>query len=217
MHAVIFDIDGTLLQSATVDDGLYKMSVRSVLGPVKFRPLLADYDFVTDSGILSQVMDDNEIPTNPDPVSDVQACFVEMLRSYVDENGPFQEVPGARRVLDALNRSQNHVVAIATGGWRDSALLKLESAQFDLSQIPVASSDDSIEREEIMRIALAHLGSDFDSVTYYGDGPWDRDASYSLGWKFVAVGPDLGGITSYSGVSVRSTGTFSPKSKEIST
>jgi hypothetical protein len=48
-----------------------------------------------------------------------------------------------------------------------------------------------------MEIALKNLGSDFESVTYYGDGVWDRDAARSLGWKFVAIGSGLGGILSY--------------------
>jgi hypothetical protein len=48
-----------------------------------------------------------------------------------------------------------------------------------------------------MRIALSRLGNRFESVTYYGDGPWDKAACETLGWRFVAVGPALGGIESY--------------------
>ncbi len=51
-----------------------------------------------------------------------------------------------------------------------------------------------------MRIALSQLGDSFSSVTYYGDGPWDRDASLQLGWNFVAVGSELGGLESYSSI-----------------
>jgi GNAT superfamily N-acetyltransferase len=50
-----------------------------------------------------------------------------------------------------------------------------------------------------MEIALSRLGSAFESVTYYGDGPWDRDACATLGWRFVPVGPALGGIDSFVG------------------
>ena len=62
---------------------------------------------------------------------------------------------------------------------------------------PLATSDDAFDRAEIMRIALSSLGTTFDSVSYYGDGPWDRDACDKLGWNFVAVGSALGGLTSY--------------------
>jgi len=200
VHAVIFDIDGTLLQSASVDDALYQASVTAVLGSVRFRPSLSDYEFVTDAGILLQVLDDNALKLNPGQESAIKAHFVEALSSHIGENGPFKEVPGAKKMLDSFHASDVHSVAIATGGWRDTALLKLESANFDLSQFPLATSDDSFERSEIMQLALSRLGSEFHSITYYGDGPWDRDACLALGWNFVAVGKALGGIDSYIGL-----------------
>jgi hypothetical protein len=48
-----------------------------------------------------------------------------------------------------------------------------------------------------MRHALAQLGREFASITYYGDGSWDRDATRSLGWQFVAVGEPLAGLSKY--------------------
>jgi phosphoglycolate phosphatase-like HAD superfamily hydrolase len=200
VHAVIFDIDGTLLQSASVDDALYRASVTAVLGSVRFRPTLSDYEFVTDSGILLQVLEDNSLKLNPEQESEIKAHFVEALSSHIGENGPFKEVPGAKKMLDSFHASDVHSVAIATGGWLDTALLKLESANFDLSKFPLATSDDFFERTEIMKLALSRLGSEFHSITYYGDGPWDRDACLALGWNFVAVGAALGGIDSYIGL-----------------
>jgi len=199
VHAVIFDIDGTLLQSAAVDETLYRQSVTSVLGPVRFRPSLHDYEFVTDSGILSQILNDNSLRMDLEETTEIKARFISALARHIQENGPFQEVPGAKNMLDRLSSSSAHSVAIATGGWLDSALLKLKSANFDLSRFPLATSDDSFDRTEIMQLALSRLGSEFRSITYYGDGPWDRDACMALGWKFVAVGSTLGGINSYVG------------------
>ncbi len=197
MHAVIFDIDGTLVQSAAVDDALYKESVTSIFGPVKFRTALCDYDFVTDSGILGQVLQDNSIQSHQDHISEVKAHFVKALESHIRENGPFREIPGARKMLGSLGASKDHCVALATGGWLETALLKVRSANFDTTHMPIATSDDSSVRTEIMTLALSQLGSRFSSITYYGDGPWDREACISLGWEFVAVGTALGGIDSY--------------------
>ncbi|MDH4049231.1 MAG: HAD hydrolase-like protein [Gammaproteobacteria bacterium] len=202
MHAVIFDIDGTLLQSAEVDDILYRNSVRAVLGDIAFRPSLADYDRVTDSGVLSQIFDDNDIPESPQHVAAIKSAFVEAFRSHFRRSGVFPEIPGAKALLETISKSKSYSAAIATGGWRETAVLKLESAGFDLARLPLASSDDSSERSEIMRLALSKLDNDFESVTYYGDGPWDRDACRVLGWRFVPVGPVLGGIESYIGLSI---------------
>ena len=52
MEAVIFDIDGTLLQSDTTDDMLYLASVREVLGNVKVRQSWGMYTQFTAAGIL---------------------------------------------------------------------------------------------------------------------------------------------------------------------
>ena len=200
MHAVIFDIDGTLLNSAAVDDALYREAVRRVLGQVQLRPSLHAYDYVTDTGVLSQILADNEIPAEQEPLHEIRSHFVDLLRGHVDEHGPFVEIPGAGELLSSLRASEAHAVAIATGGWRESAVLKLESAGLYLSDLPLATSNDHHERTAIMEIALTQLGSGIDTVTYFGDGPWDRDACRTLGWEFVAVGPELGGIESYHGL-----------------
>lgn len=200
MNAIIFDIDGTLIQSADVDDRLYRQSISAVLGPVDFRPSLADYEYVTDAGILTQLLDDNGLVNIPDPTQAIQSHFVASLKRHIAECGPFTEVPGAREFVATLLDSEHSGVAIATGGWRVSALLKLESAGFDAAAIPIATSDEHADRSRIMLSALAKLGTGFESITYYGDGTWDRDACASLGWSFVPVGRALNGLESFSAV-----------------
>lgn len=197
MHAVIFDIDGTLLQSAATDDHLYREAVRSVLGKVRFRASLSDYDRVTDSGILQQVFVDNQIPESTDKFAQVQSAFVALIQGHIDRNGPFAEVPGARLFIRRLQDVETVRVGIATGGWQETAVRKLQTAGFDVAGLPLASSDDAIDRREIMRTSLARLDGSFDSITYFGDGAWDRAATRSLGWNFVAVGDELDGIRAY--------------------
>ena len=61
MHAVILDIDGTLLSSNEVDDSLYLAAVRRVLGQVKVRESWSLYRNVTDGGILHEILSDNSL------------------------------------------------------------------------------------------------------------------------------------------------------------
>jgi phosphoglycolate phosphatase-like HAD superfamily hydrolase len=138
MHAIVFDLDGTLLQSAEVDDTLYRDSVRTVLGDVRFRSCPAEYDYVTDSGILSQILEDNLIPDNPNCIAAVKSTFLKAFQTYFDRNGAFPEIPGAKALLEALRLSHDYSVAIATGGWRDTATLKLQTSGFDLAELPMA-------------------------------------------------------------------------------
>jgi len=196
-HAVIFDIDGTLLDSSEHDDRLYRQAVGHVLGDVSLRPALIDYHPVTDTGILLQILEDNRLPEDPEIIAAVKREFCKRVEEFVQENGPFRALPGAQSVIGRLRASEVHCVAIATGGWRRSAEIKLATAGFDIGPVPLATSDDAIERTAIMEYALASIGEEVASVTYFGDGPWDQLACQRLGWAFRAVGPELAGISSY--------------------
>lgn len=198
-HAVIFDIDGTLLRSAKADDSLYRRAVEFVLGPVHFRDDLADYTHVSDAGILIELLHDNGLDDDPKLIQAIKNQFLAETRNHVLEFGPFAEIPGARSLLSRLRQSESHAVAIATGGWTHTARFKLETAGFAVDSVPLRTSDDAIDRLAIMRLALASLGEGLESTTYYGDGPWDELACRRLGWSFRAVGPRLRGIESFEG------------------
>lgn len=199
-HAVIFDIDGTLLDSSSEDDRMYRDAVRNVLGDVTLRRELAYYDRVTDTGILLQILADNGLAENSESMQSVKKDFFGRLRAFVSSSGPFCEMPGAKSVLHRLSASASHRVAIATGGWRRSAEIKLQTSGFQVDAIPLATSDDAIERTEIMRVALSALNEKFATVTYFGDGEWDKEACSVLGWTFCPVGSSLGGIESFDGL-----------------
>jgi phosphoglycolate phosphatase-like HAD superfamily hydrolase len=194
MHAVILDIDGTLLNSSDVDNMLYLAAVREVLGQAKVRRNWGLYRNVTDRGILEEILNDNSLPNEAATLDAVRDLFVKSMGQHIERNGPFAEIPGAKEFVVRLWASNSHRVAYATGGWSASASIKLESAGFPFKGIPLASSDDYPDRHSIMAHALNQLNGKFQSVTYYGDGEWDEAASRSLGWKFVPVGEKLGGL-----------------------
>lgn len=197
MHALIFDVDGTLLRSEA-DNDIYLGAIEAVLGPVRLREGWSAYPHVSNTGILFDILGDNGISVRAAVIDAVKHEFLTRLRAHLDRYGAFQEFPGARAYMQALTVRDDVRCAYATGCWRASALLKLQRADFPTA-IPLISSDDAAERAVIMKIALEKLGVGFESVTYFGDGTWDRDAASSLGWRFIAVGPGLGGILSYEG------------------
>lgn len=184
----------------SVDTDLYFSAVRQVLGHVEVRRDLQDYEHVTDSGILAQLLEDNGRDYDSDVVSRIQAIFVDSIQQHINTSGPFPAIDGALQFFERALSANNTGVAIATGGWRRSAALKLASAGFPVDGIPLVTADDSHSRIEIMRTALAGIGRRCESITYYGDAEWDLRACDALGWNFVAVGAGLDGIRSYIGV-----------------
>jgi beta-phosphoglucomutase-like phosphatase (HAD superfamily) len=179
MHAVILDIDGTLLNSTEIDEMLFLAAIRRVLGQAKVRESWSLYPNVTDRGILEEILSDNSLTSCAAILNDVRDLFVESMRQHVERIGPFTEIPGAREFVAGLRASNSHCVAYATGGWSASASIKLASAGFPLQGIPLASSDDYSDRQSIMAHALDQLRG-----------------------EFVPVGARLGGITRFNPVGV---------------
>lgn len=201
MHAAIFDIDGTLLDSYAVDNLLYADAVRTVLGQVVIREAWHMYAHVTDTGVLADICGDNNLPYDAQVSTAVMTVFLQSLASRMEAHGPYREIPGALDYLRYLLAKPDVQVAYATGGWRKTAQHKLGSAGFPMDGIPLASANDHPDRAQIMLHALSQLEGPFDSVTYFGDGVWDMKCAAQLGWEFVAVGPKLGGIQDFAQVS----------------
>ena len=197
MKSIIFDIDGTLIDSMGVDPRLYNSAIEQVLGSVRLREL-NDYEHVTDSGILGQILEENGFSDVGRLMADVKDLFMDELNSHIESAGSFPVIDGALQFFDQARHSPDTRIAIATGCWRESALLKLQTSGFDIEGVPVTTADDSPSRVEIMRAALKMTGGDAKAVTYFGDAEWDQRACRDLGWNFIAVGSRLGGIESFS-------------------
>lgn len=189
MIAIIFDIDGTLVQSSEFDKGFARDTVTDVLGLMQIRPN-RDYEHVTDSGILAQIMKDNQI-IDPSASDKIRTQFGYRIQTYLENGGRCDPVEGGLKLLRFLEINHNIKIGFATGGWGHTAKLKLKYAGYEISGKPFASCDDSYKREEIMTGCLSQMGTDFETIVYVGDGEWDQKATHYLDWHFIGIGPDL--------------------------
>ena len=103
------------------------------------------------------------------------------------------EVPGARAFVDWLAARPDVAVGIATGGWKETAAMKLQAVGLDPETLNLASGSDAESRVEIMRVAAERTlaGRSADGKTYFGNRPWDREASRELDWRFIGIGSDV--------------------------
>ena len=189
MHLAIFDVDGTLTDSCAVDDALYTDAVQEVLN-IRIDSSWARYRHVTDSGILNELLDLHGVPGNrAEIVIDVKNRFVNKMRGHIERHS-LREIPGAKVLLDTLRRQDLVAVAIATGGWLETATLKLQAVGIDPTLVPMATGSDSSDRCEILQIAVnrASNGRPAERITYFGDGEWDWNAASDLGYEFIGVG-----------------------------
>jgi phosphoglycolate phosphatase-like HAD superfamily hydrolase len=187
----MFDIDGTLTLTNDVDNRCYVRAMSQYLG----RSVDDDwsrYRHVTDAGIARELFAAQGRPLEELP--QVREHFVALLAESLEADPECcRQVAGAGRLLDQLRQRDDVAIGLATGAWRDSALLKLRYAGLAQRGLAFASSDDAESRTEIMllcrqRAAAARSITTFDSVTYLGDGVWDAAAAASLGWRFIGIG-----------------------------
>lgn len=186
MKHIMFDIDGTLIQSYELDSQCYVASVESVLGITPSTDW-GSYKHTTDSGILREIISSLPSSVTFESVEKkVKQVFLSNLKSAIDKQ-PIIPIDGAITFFDELKNRKDFSVSIATGGWKESAILKLKSAGFELNDVVIASADDHHSRVEIMKQALGNLIEPED-VIYFGDGEWDKKACENLNFKFVLVG-----------------------------
>src|SRR5437667_4881945 len=192
MHLVMFDIDGTLTETMKVDEECFVRSFEDVFGFADIDTDWSHYPRTTDSGIFHDVFT-SRVGRSPaaQEVSRFRQHFIQLLAAASSQS-PFAPVAGAGRLLSRLAQGGSHRVSLATGGWRDSARLKMASAGMCFDDHPAASADDALDRESIMRLskqrAAERYGESFACTVYVGDGVWDARACGSVGIPFMGRG-----------------------------
>ena len=192
MHLVLFDVDGTLTHSQSIDAEIYLRSLAEVFGFADVDSDWSSYSHTTDSGILHEIFESRfgRAPT-PSELSAFRTHFVDAIAAAAIHT-PFREIGGARQALNHLAESAFYRVGLATGGWSDSAGCKMRSAGMHYDAFPAASADDAMSRVSIMQIAIDRViahgdGHHPDSIVYVGDGIWDARACRQLKLPFIGI------------------------------
>jgi len=192
---VVFDVDGTLTATNEVDTRCFARAFFDVFG-IAINTTWHTYPHRTDSGIIRHNFSEHfrRGPMAAE-LDRFRERFVMLLeREWREAPRRFADVAGAAAALARIERKRSYALALATGGWRVSALFKLAKARIPVVDVPAAFADDAEAREEITRLAIArataHYRQRFERAILVGDSDCDVATAKRLGLPFVGIAAD---------------------------
>ena len=203
---LIFDIDGTLLLTKEIGDQCFIDTFEQVyqcsLGNLQWE----DFTNVTDSALFIDLyhMTTDKLPLRTEIYHFKKAYYNALLSLTKTHTSSFTCVEGAKEFLQYC-QLKKWPTAIATGSWREIATLKISTCNLPIFDLPIATSDDSHIRTQIITSAieksmLQYRISHFDQIFYFGDGIWDKKSAEALGLEFIGIDTENNGSLKKSGV-----------------
>lgn len=191
---IILDVDGTLVHSLEAEAVLFPQACEQALGLKDLPTGFDSYRFPSDSGIVHELVERHlgRQATDEEHVQ-VEQRFLELIsQCYAHEPHRCRPVGGAIEAVAYFQNATQYSVAIATAGWRRTALHKLNVAGIHVAGLPITTANDAVTKRDIMQIAaersLAHYHiSQFQSVICFGDSSGDANAADALGYQFIGI------------------------------
>ncbi len=191
---VLFDIDGTLIQSGRA--GLRGMN--AAFGRLHGRgDALADVPIAgrTDRAIVADALRLLGLPPDEEQVQRLREAYLEDLRTEIGRpvEAPSGVLPGVGELLAALDEEPHVGVGLLTGNFAGGAAIKLghfglwERFRFG------AFGDDHPDRRALVPVAVAEAAragwrvEQADRVVIIGDTPLDVDCALAYGARALAV------------------------------
>ena len=188
---IIFDIDGTLVNSDSRDSKAFADSYQEFFDKDFHSIDWRKYEHVTDHTIFHSVYQDHfGHPCSDEDLHAFQERYIDKLITN-RQNHPehYQEVAGARTILDVLHAEDRYILGIGTGGWRRPQLVKLEHVGISVDQIYDSYADNMPTREDILQesIDLARQDHQITHTIYLGDAIWDLHTTRNMDIPLIGV------------------------------
>lgn len=194
MKYIIFDIDGTLTNTKIVDDLCYIKALKTLFEiDLGNEGIWDNLKNATDWGITEETFFNhfNRLPT-ADEFQELKELFLDELFHESQKNPQsFGEISGAKAFFYLVNSKEDFRVGIATGSWKKSGEIKLNSIGINPNDFAYSNSDKFISREEILLDVIQQLDEKFqekpEKIVYFGDGIWDYKTCKNLGIPLIGI------------------------------
>ena len=191
--AILFDVDGTLINSGGAGAASWRMAFDELYG------IPADIGEFTDTGMTDPDVGRRtfEAVIHRAPEASEFARLLERrlhhLRTAVEQSEGYRILPGAEALLDHLI-DEGYLLGLVTGNVEASAHIKLHRAELNRFFSFGGYGSDSNDRGELTRIALQRAGLIHgkpvaaDQALVVGDTPNDVRGAHAAGIECVGVG-----------------------------
>lgn len=182
IRAVLFDIDGTLLDSNDAHAHAWLDALRGHGRNVPFELVRSKIGMGGDKLLLDVAGVDHE---SVEGRSITERRVAILKAHYLDDVGPF---PGARSLVDRLRSRGLVCAAVTSAKSTDVADLLRIAAVADLID-PVITSDDADNSKpdpDLVETALERLGMAANECVFVGDTPYDIEAASRAGVATIA-------------------------------
>ena len=189
--AVLFDIDGTLLDFRGAGRTSFIQALDKVFG---WRDDIAYIEFHgnTDLNVLRNIFARHSTELTPEKQRQFFAALAVEL-DLLATGAIVTRHPGIAELLQALANDERVMLGIVTGNIESTAHIKLRHAGLQHHFAHGGYADEHADRDDIARLALARLraalppGADFSTVWLVGDTPFDIAAARAIGARCLAV------------------------------
>jgi len=122
---LLFDIDGTLINTGGTGLKSMRSAVKNILGSID---LLKDYSFAgkTDSQIMNDMIRRSGKAENLS--ESLEKTYLDKLSVNLKKSDKFRTYPNVNKLLDTYQKKDGFELALLTGNFRAGAVLKLEHA-----------------------------------------------------------------------------------------
>lgn len=193
MHAVLLDIDGTLLRSSGAGATALSTSLAAVLSLPQTAVLdaMARIDFrgATDHAIVAQLETHLAVDLRSQQARLVSAYLLELERAFTAQH--ILPLPGVLELVALLEAAPDVHVGLLTGNFREAARRKLRPLGLDyLAERAGGFGEDGYHRHELASAALVRLRESdafVQRVVVIGDTEHDIACGKHIGAKTIAV------------------------------